>query len=217
MVRGNTRRWGSIERCRGPLFLTAGLLLVAYAVLNGIVAATDLGYETVEDVVGPAGFAVGFVGLLGLYPGVSDRSPAAARIGAVGAVFGAVGFSAISLHAVARLAGEGPPALPAIVVLTGAIGMLAGFLAFGVASLRTGGRSRAVGLLLLVPPCVFAVMVTQAVLFARFGVFSAAVMEWSAVAISGGQALAHLAIGVTLRTGRLPTTAATRSDDVVTG
>lgn len=210
----STRRRKSLERLSPTLFLVAGALLVAYAVLNGVAAAAGIAHEPVEDVVGPAGFALGFVGLVGLYPGLAERSPKLARTGAVSAALGAVGFSAIALGGLVQIAGAGPPGWLTSFVLLAAIGMIGGYLSAGVASLRSDDRSPTVGVLLLLPAGVFAVMLSQAVLFVRFGAFTETAMAWSAVAISGGQALAHLAIGYTLRTGTVPADEEIRSGDV---
>lgn len=201
MVGVSTPQWEALERWSPTLFLIAGVVLVVYATFNGIVAFTDVTSRTVKDVTGPAGFVFGFVGLLGLYPTIAGRSPRLARAGAVSAVLGAVGFSTITLQGLARLAGVEPPAWLGIFVLVAAIGMVSGFLSFGAGTLRTDVHSRALGLLLLAPATIFAVMVTQAVLFAQWGLFSETTMAWSAFTISGGQALAYLVIGYSLRTG----------------
>lgn len=189
--------------------------MIGYAALNGVAAVTDVAYEPVENVVGPAGFALGFVGLVGLYPGLAELSPKLARIGAVSAALGAVGFSVIALGGIVQLAGTEPPGWLTFFVLLAAIGMIVGYLTSSVASLRADDRSRTVGLLLVLPAGVFAVMVTQAVLFVQYGLFSETTMAWSAVAISGGQAVAHLAIGYTLRTGLVPTDTEVRPGDVI--
>lgn len=202
MIRASSGLWTSLERRSPTLFLVAGALLVGYAALNGIAAFGDAAYVTVEDVVGPAGLATGFVGLLGLYPTLANGSPRLAAAGAACGALGAVGFSAIILEGLAALAGFELPGWTAVFVLLATLGMLAGYLPMGLAALRADARSRTVGLLLPVPAVVFAAMLSQAILFARFGLFSEATMAWSAFAISSGQALAHLAIGHTLRTDR---------------
>lgn len=191
--------------------------MVGYAALNGIAAFTDVADESGQNVVGPAGFVLGFVGLLVLYPGLTDRSPRLARAGALCAAFGAVGFSVITFQGLVQLLGVDPPGWLDAFTFLAAIGMIAGFLSFGAATLRADVRPRIVGFLLLAPAVVFAAMLSQAVLFVRFGLFSETVMALSAVAISGGQAVAHLAIGYTLRTGRTPTDHEVRSGDVTAG
>lgn len=177
-----------------------------YAVLNGIAAFTNGAYPTVENVVGPAGFLLGFVGLLGLYPTLADRSATVTRVGAGAAALGAAGFTAIAVVNVGVLAGvlpAEPPVLAAVLLAPIVIGMIPGFLAFGVASLRSDVHSTAVGLLLLAPPAIFAVMLA--------GAATGHASAWSAFAISAGQAFAHLAVGYVLRTEPAPAERGVRS------
>lgn len=191
-------------------------MLVGYTAFNVVAAATGTEYGTVETILGPGGFALGFLGLLGLYPALADRSPKLARAGAACVTLGAVGFSTISLHGVTQLAGTEEPAWFAVSTGLAALGMLPGYVAFGVATLRTGVRSQRLGLLLLVPAVVFGVMVLGGVL-AQFGYRSAAGLAWSAVLISGAQALAHLGIGYTLRAGDRGARAETPAGDATVG
>lgn len=216
---GSASAWQveSLERWSPTLFLVAGVLLVGYATLNGVAAFTDVAYPTVEDVVGPAGFALGFLGLLGLYPTFAEESPRLARAGAVGAALGAVGFSAITLGGLVVLAGGESPSWTAVSVLLATIGMIAGYLSFAVASARVELQPRTVGYLLSVPAVVFAVMLSQAILFARFGLFSGTTMAWSAFAISSGQAVAHVSIGYSLRRRITPNEREVPSADVTAG
>ena len=199
MSQVNRGQWEALERRGSALFLFAGVLLVGYAALNGIAAFTDMSAVTVEDVVGPAGFVLGFVGALGLYRGLADRSPTLARFGAVCVSLGAVGFSAIALQGLAVVAGVEAVGGPGIFLLFVTIGMIPGYLSFGVACLRADVHSRTVGLLLFVPVVAYAAMLSGAVLFVQFELFSETTMAWSAVAISSSQAVAHLSIGYVLR------------------
>jgi len=191
--------WATLEQWSPKLYLFAGVLLVGYAVLNGITAFTDVAYVTVEDVVGPAGLLLGFVGLLGLYPTLADGRPILARAGAVCVSLGAVGFFGITMIGFAVLAGVASATVPAVMLFPVAVGMIPGYLSFSLASLRVGERFRPVGLLLLVPAVVFAAMLSQPFVYSTLGMFSESTMAWSNFAISGGQAVAHLAIGYVLR------------------
>lgn len=201
MGNASARQWESLERWSPTLFLLAGVLLIAYAALNGLAAFSDGAYVLVEDIVGPAGFVLGFVGLLGLYPGVVDRDPTLARAGTLCVSLGAIGFTVITLQGLAVVAGVESVGGPGIFLLLVTIGLVPGYLLFGVASLRADMHSRTVGLLLFVPAVVYATMLSQAILFVQFGVFSETTMAWSAFAISSSQAMAHLSIGYTLRIG----------------
>lgn len=194
---GTTGQWQSLERSRSTLFLAAAGLLVVYASLNGLAAAGQ-SHALLEDVVGPAGFAIGFVGLLGMYPSLVDRNPLLAPLGAGCAALGAVGFTAITGVSVAQLAGMAPPSWAGFLLVPAAIGMLFGYLATSIANVRAGGSVRT-AVLFALPAMIFSVMLAQAAVFVQSDLVSATIMQWSAVAISTGQAVVHLAIGYTLR------------------
>lgn len=186
-----------LERTEVAAFLVAGALLTVYAILNGIAAFTETAYPTVENVVGPAGFVVGFVGLLALYPSLADQRPTSARAGAICATLGAVGFSVVVVTSFGRLVGVLSPDPPGwYPLLLGAllVGMLVGFAGFGVASLRSGAHSPVVGLLLFCPPVIFTVMLSGVV----HSIVAGAVANFL---ISSAQAVVYLSIGTTLRGG----------------
>lgn len=212
---GTTWQWQSLERTRSTLFLAAAGLLFVYASLNGL-AASGQGYALLEDVVGPAGFAVGFVGLVGMYPSLADRSPLLAPLGAGCAALGAVGFTAIAGVSAAQLAGVAPPSWAGFLLVPAAIGMLVGYPAVSIASVRAGVPARTAALFAL-PAVIFAVMLAQAALYVQSGLFSATTVQWSAVAISTGQAVGHLAIGYTLRRDGTSTDRAHPTGEPATG
>ncbi len=198
------------------LFLVAGGLLVVFSALLGYEAVTNAAAP--EDVFGPPGFLFAMVGLLGLYPALADRSPRLARVSAIVAAVSAVGWLVITALAFGEAAGVVAPledfgATGVVVLLAAGVTMVLAYLSSGVAVLRTGVHSRTLGLLVLAPPVIFGVMLSQAALAAQFGLFSEATMAWSAVVISGGQAVAHLGVGHLLRIEGVPADrAASRAD-----
>jgi hypothetical protein len=192
--------WATLERSSPTLFIAAGALLVGYAALNGVAALTDVAYTSVEDILGPAGLALGFLGLLGLYPEGADRHRGLARVGAVCAGLGLVSFAVIVAGSLAEFAGLGPSEPPAVLLLV-ATGMIPGYLSFGAVSLRSPDHVRPLGYLLLVPGVVFAAMLSQPFVYGQLGLLSETTMAWSNFVISSCQALGHLAIGYTLRAG----------------
>lgn len=213
----STTRWKSLEQWSPTAFLVAGVLLVVFAALLGYEGVT--GTSAPEDIFGPPGFFLAMVGLLGMYPALADRTSRLARISATGAAIAAVGWLLITVFSIIEVVGI-LPALEemgvfgdAIILLSG-VAMILAYVGTGVASLRTDVYSWILGLLVLAPPVIFGVMLLQAVLFAQFGLFSETIMAWSAVALSGGQALAHLAIGYVLRTKGTPTDPVESSADV---
>lgn len=184
--------WLSALEERTPsLFLVAGVVLVGYAALNGIWAVTG---SRVEPNLFEVGYVLGFLGLVGLYPQFAGRQPWLGRIGAVAAVLGAVAIAAFNVRHVAELAGlvsEAPPE-PLFVSMT-LVGFVVGYLAFGVAALRSEAYSGRSSLLISVPGFVVVLMLVHIAL------------GWNspstAFVISAGQAMAHLAIGASLRAG----------------
>lgn len=193
-----------LESWTPRLFLIAGGLLVVYAALNGLWAFGDMatrqnGFQL--------GYVFGFLGLLGVYPAVADRHRWLARVGAVAAVSGIVGMTAITVIEVAQLAGilsTPPPGWTVVLVLT-LTGFIAGYLAFGLALLRTDDVSRRTGGLVLVPGLIVVVMLAHIAV----GLASA----FTAFVISAGEAMAHLAIGATLHSGSTRSAQAERSSE----
>lgn len=198
-IMDSNRMLAKIEGAKSTLFLVAGGLIIVFSGLLGFEALTNSAAP--EDIFGPAGFAVAFVGLLGLYPKLVEETPWIARAGAAFAVAGAVGGIVVSLGSLGSTVGVLPqePGPVAVLFILGlGVGMLPGYVTFGVASLRAGVHSRLLGLLLLAPPVIFAVMLT--------GAFHAVTGEaFTAFILSGGQALALLAIGLVLRMEDFPT------------
>lgn len=192
---------GSIEGRSGTLFLLAGVMFILFAAMWGI--ESFLNRSAPKNIFGPAGFAFAFVGMLGLYQSLANRSRRLAQLGAIAAIVGAVGAAGNSVSYI------GWWVLPAVVpdpnttaVVGGMVGGMVlgqflGYTSFGVASLRAGVHSRTVGLLLVGVPAVLAVMIgTVATGYAGSG---------SATVLGSLQALLHLAIGYTLRTDGTPT------------
>lgn len=179
-------RWRTLEAWSPHLFLVGGALVAVFAALLGVEAFMDT--TAPEDIFGPAGFAVAFVGLLGLYPELSSSSRWLAGGAAVFAVLGALGGAATSAANIAQFLGLDPPSVLRPLSLGIFLGMLGGFPLFSAAILRSEADPRAVGLLLLGPPFVFSVMLT--------GVLKQVMAVASArVVLSSALALAILALG----------------------
>lgn len=192
MVPIGAKHWESLEARSPTLFLVAGALLVVYAAVFGTITFAD---PVVEQNVFKIGYVFGFLGLLGLYPTVVGRNPRLARVGAVAAALGLVAISAFTTNDLAVLAGlvsGGDPGWYVFFIPLALIGFLVGYLAFGVASLRSDVFPPVIGLVLLVPGLIVIVML--ALILAGYA------DDQSAFVISAGEALAHLAIGATLRT-----------------
>lgn len=173
------------------LFLVAGGVLAVYATANGLWAFTDMVTEqnTLE-----IGYVLGFLGLLGLYPSLAGRSPRLARAGAVAAVCGIIGISFVSLNDLVQLTGIISGNLPgwSFFRFLPLVGFLGGYLSFGLASLRSAAYSQSISVLLLLPGLIVVVMLVHIV--------AGYASDLTAFVISAGEAMAHLAIGASLRT-----------------
>lgn len=172
----------------------AGALVVVYSSLYGMEAFFD-SYPQIREFIGPIGYIIGFVGLLGLYPGLATRSPKLARTGAIFAAIGIVGFLVTIVIRAEVLASE-PAAAGAIQGILILIGMILAYLVFSLTSLRTDLHSRVVGLILLGPFLVNGV---------NFGIVIAGYASPEGRFVTSGLwALSLLAIGVALHMENTP-------------
>jgi len=193
------------------MFLIGGLivLLDVAPVAANIVTGVDDWLILGQAFVG-AGWTAALVGLLGLYPELSDGSRWLSRAGAVFAVVGVITFSVMAVTSLLYYAGIPAGEYEAIgmLFLPGVlIGSVLGFLSFGVASLRTGVHSRTVSFLLFVP----ALLVVTNILRFIAGMESATIT----LGIVIGDALAMLAIGYILRAESVAHESAERPTDTV--
>jgi hypothetical protein len=160
---------------------------------------------TVGEAFIAGGWIAGLLGLLGLYPGLADRSRWLSSAGVVFAVIGVLAFTVlavVSFYAFVAGYGLGNFPVPVVYFIPGVfVGSLLAFVSFGVARLRSDAHSRTVGALLLVPSAIF--LTNLFVLPAIFG-SGPAPPEVGFIVVSG-LALTMLAIGYTLRTEDVPT------------
>lgn len=197
MVRGSKGRLESLERWRATAFLVGGVIFVADAALlaSNVAAGTERFMTLGQAFVG-AGWTAAFLGLLGLYPDLADRSRWPARIGAAFAVVGAVTMAAMAVTSLGYFTGVLGGALDDVVMyfLPGVFaGIVLGFGSFGVASLRTDVYSRSVGLLFLVLVLTFLFNLGSGI--AGFGTLT------TVLGVVCVLALSMLAIGYLFRTG----------------
>ena len=189
-------RLGFLERRRSTLFLVAGIAFVinAAVVATGIATNSDHLITTLGQAFVGVAWTAAFLGLLGLYPGLVERSRWLVRVGGVLVAIGVVVFAAMAVASLLYFAGIPDGEITDIVplVLPGVIlGSVLGFLSFGVASLRTDVHPRSVGILLLVPP----LFVIANVGSGAFGIDS----PYFILAIVSGLSLVMLATGFRLR------------------
>lgn len=191
---GRNRALESLEGKCSTLFLVAGGVLVVFAALLGIEAFTDRTFPT--DIFGPGGFAIAFLALLGLYPGLVNETPTLARIGAISAPIAVLGASVTSVWyigvAVGVFPGDPAPAYIAVFALGIFFGFLVAFPSFAVGTLRADSHSRILGLLLFAPTVPFVLMLVLLPITGGTAV--------GAFILDSGEAVSMLAIGYTLRT-----------------
>ena len=193
MAGASSSQWDSLERSSATLFLIAGGLLVIHAVTHGLEAFAGIEYPVHHEFpFGVGGMTLGFIALLGLYPKMADRLPTLARAGAVVAVLGGVGWLVMGVALFAEVLGTEPPASIEAIGLVMVSGVILGYLAFSVASLRTDIVSQTTGLILLTP--VLVMVMNLAVAITGNGSLAGQFV------VATGFAFAHLAIGATLRT-----------------
>lgn len=167
---------------------------MGHAAVRGVEAFTET--TPPPDVFGPAGYLLGVVGLLGLYPALAVRTPRLARVAAAVAVVPLVGWVLVLAATLGELVGVVPAVselLPGVFLVIHLATLILAYALFGAAGLRADVHPRAVGGLLLAPPALWVAMVA-----------GAAVIGGDAVGpfvVGGAQALVHVGIGATLRAG----------------
>lgn len=152
--------WNSLEQWSATAFLVAGLLFVASAAVTVVdiaVGAEQLRLQLGQATVG-AGWIAGLIGLLGLYPRHVDRDRWPVRVGAVFVAIGLVGYLIMTVGVLAIFSGvpesDLEPLEPVFLPMM-LVGSVLTFPLFGLASLRVGNHSRAVGALLIGQTIVF--------------------------------------------------------------
>jgi hypothetical protein len=198
--------WDRLETLRASAFTLAGSLLVASFLLPiGLAAVTDWAWASGIVLAGGAVIAAA-VGLLGLYPPVTERTP---RVALTGGLFaGIAGIAALSLVAsigivlvaelALRMSLSRPTGVFVVVALVMATGFALGFLLFGVGARRTDTIPRTVSHLLVLG----GVSLLAPVLVELLGlVYPVTTPPWVLFPILGGVALDTLVIGSVLSSG----------------
>jgi hypothetical protein len=192
----DTIPWKWLERRSATLFLVGGVLLIPFAASLAAMGLLDV--EAPQNLFSGAGLTLAFLGLLGLYPGLADRSRWPARAGAVLATLGAASFLALFVANVAHLAGVvASPSIGPLGALN-VVGILLGFPVTGLAVLRSAAHSRTLGLLVSAPGVIFAGNVVRLAVGGPVGAAEVAAV------FALAQALTMLGIGYALRTGGIP-------------
>lgn len=207
-------RWESLEEWSPTLFFVAGGLVAITTALWAVEVFINTDTQVTRGVFAPAGMAVAFVGMLGLYPSLVDRTPWLARAGALFAGLGIVAMVANVVAAGGQLVGifDARPAWVDPFQLPFLIGIVLGFITFGVAIVRTDVYSRTVGLLLMVPGILFPVVLATVIAFGG-GDFPYVIH----VLHNGADTLVLLSVGYLLRETIMPTNRPEQTPDTTRG
>lgn len=191
-------RLQSLEQQSSSLFLLAGGLMVVHTVIHVLIAFTSTNYPLHHEMpFGFLGHLLALVALLGLYPRLVTGSPKLTRAGAGLVVLAMVGLSAVGTMTLSESLGVTPPAFLRPLGLLFILGVILGYLALGVAGLRTDIVARTTALAILTP--VLVMIYNMAVALTTGGT------EEGQIIVAGGFALTHLAIGAALRSEGFPT------------
>lgn len=191
-------RFQSLEQQSSTLFLVAGGSMVVHTGIHVLIAFTNTNYPLHHEMpFGFLGHLLAFVALLGLYPQLVTRSPKLTRVGTGLVVLGMVGWSAVGILSLSEsLSVALPTWLPALAPLA-IFGFILGYLAFGVAGLRTNVVTRTTALAILTPVIVMVYNMTVAL--------TTGGTREGQIIVAGGFALTHLVIGASLRSEGFPT------------
>jgi hypothetical protein len=154
MVTNDTKLWETLERRRSTAFLIAGLMFaVDAAIIAAVIGPLGEQYIPLVQAFIAAGWTAGFVGLLGVFPGLADRSRRLAQAGAVFVGIGLLVFVSMGIVSLAYFSNTLSGDLDTLVTILFPgiiIGSVLGFVTFGAATLRTGVHARSVGVLFVV-------------------------------------------------------------------
>ena len=196
MVTNDTKLWETLERRRSTAFLIAGLMFaVDAAIIAAVIGPLGEQYIPLVQAFIAAGWTAGFVGLLGVFPRLADRSRRLAQVGAVFVGIGLLVFVSMGIVSLAYFSNTLSGDLDTLVTILFPgiiIGSVLGFVTFGAATLRTGVHARSVGVLFVVMGLIPVVNIIR---FAILGIESNTGTLVLVVALS----LVTLSIGYLLR------------------
>lgn len=193
--------WGSLEQRSSAFILIGGGLFAIVAMFWAAEVFMNMAMENAREFLVSASAIFVFIGLLGLYPALTKRTPWLARAAAFFIVVGLLGASVRAVVYASQFVGilEAQPAWFGALQLPLFIGIVLGYTTFGVAVLRTDAYSRTVGLLIVVLGILFIGLL--ATIIAMSGDYPYVIQ----VFYNGANALVLLAVGYLLRLKDVPT------------
>lgn len=153
------RLWNSLAQWRAIAFLVGGLMFIPKVIIEAadIVRGVER-FGTLARVFLGAGWTAAFLGLLGFYPSLDEKSPWLTRVGAFFAVIGGITMTVMAITSLGYFTGilNGEITDVLMYFIPGVFGgIVLGFGTFGIASLKTNIYSRSIGLLFLLLPLTF--------------------------------------------------------------
>lgn len=149
-------RWKALERRTATAYFAAGVTFLVSIVLTVQEVLPLLNTAGALLVVG--GLLATFAGLFGTYPWVKDAAPRLARIGLATTVVASSAITALFVVVVGSnllfgtpIQGAGSPSAAPVLFMVTLVSAGVSFLLYGIAALRTGVPSRAIGALMLTP------------------------------------------------------------------
>ena len=192
--------WASLETRSAAAFLVGGLLWLLDTTLLGIELFAGVSILGTPGPLNPilyiSGTVAACVGLLGVAPALADRAPRMARVsGGVVALAGTVIALLLLWFVAVTILNRPDP--PFALLILGILGAALGFVLFGLAVVRTGVPSRAVGALLLAVVATIAGWILLGLV-----VYGGAPPGWTSPAVGVVMSGLLLTIGALLRSDR---------------
>lgn len=194
----------SLEQLRARAFFFCGVIFIPKMIIaaSQIFVGPDF-YVALERVFLSIGWTAAFIGLIGFYPSLEDKSRWLVRIGALFALIGGITFTVMAVVSFGYFTNliNGEVSEVLIYFIPGVFGgIVLGFGSFGIASLKTNIYSRGIGLLFLLLPLTFLFNLFFS-LFSEFRSFTGIDPDIRSLGVISILMLTMLAIGYFVRTG----------------
>lgn len=198
-----------LERWSPKLYLVAGTVLILFPTNTALKTYTGTSYAVVGEIVAPAAFLLGVLGLLGLYPALAGRAPRLSRAAGGVAAVCAANWGVIVLKNAGQTLGMLPEMGP-LRIATGMIAFVTVVLSyglFGVAGVRTGAYQ----------PWVRRLMLLEAAVMLHVIIILFAPISIPLYLLEIVHVITHLGIGITLWTNGMPSDRADPAVDATAG
>ncbi len=192
----------SLEQLRARAFLFSGVIFIPKVIIvaSHIFMDAEL-FAALERVFISVAWTAAFIGLIGFYPSLEDKSRWLARIGALFAFIGGVTMTVMALTSIGYFTSliKGGVSDVLIYFIPGVFGgIVLGFGSFGIATLKTNIYSRSIGFLFLLLPLTFLFNLASG--FSEFRSFTGIDPDIRSLGVNSILMLTMLAIGYLVRT-----------------